>query len=199
MRKLASGSAVAIMLAVLSTSAEAHTFGLHGAGFASGFVHPLSGLDHLLAMVTVGIWAAQRGGKAIWLMPLTFMTAMLAGGVLGMLQVGLPAVELGIAASLVLFGSLVALALRPALGVGMLMVSTFAVFHGHAHGLEMPEASIPVMYAVGFIAATALLHAIGVGVAYLSLMRGGLKNAGNLFLRMAGGAVAGYGLLVAVS
>lgn len=199
MKKLVSSSAAAIMLTVLSTSAEAHTFGSHGAGLANGFVHPLSGLDHLLAMVTVGIWAAQRGGKAIWLMPLVFMTAMLAGGVLGMLQVELPAVELGIAASLMLFGSLVALALRPALGTGALMVAAFAVFHGHAHGLEMPEAAAPVAYTAGFVVATALLHAAGVGVAYLASLRHDFKNAGEWFIRMAGGAVAGYGVLVAVS
>lgn len=185
--------------AAMTTSAEAHTFGAHGAGFVSGFSHPFTGLDHLLAMITVGIWAVQRGGRAVWAMPLTFVAAMLGGGALSGVGVPLPGVELGIAASLMLFGTVVALAFRPPLWLGVAMIAAFAIFHGYAHASEMPLTAAPVLYAVGFVVATALLHGIGIVGALLAVRRFTWARAGERSLRYAGGAVAGYGLFAVLS
>lgn len=180
----------------LTGAAEAHTFGVHEAGFSHGFTHPLGGLDHLLAMVTVGLWAAQRGGRAIWLVPVSFMGMMVFGGFLGLSGVGLPLVELAIAASLMVLGSLLALSFQPPVWVGMVIVGAFAVFHGHAHGAEMPEAASPWLYALGFVAATGLLHAVGVGLSVASSRNGAW--AGATTVRATGAAVAASGVVLAV-
>jgi urease accessory protein len=189
------GAAVAVVLA--SGAAEAHTFGLHGAGFEHGFGHPFGGLDHLLAMVTVGLWAAQRGGRAVWLVPATFMAAMVFGGLLGLEGIALPMVELGIAASLMVLGSVVAFSFQPPLWVGMSMVAAFAIFHGHAHGAEMPEAASPVLYAVGFLLATGLLHSIGVSACLLARRKEVFATFADRAIRSAGAVVAASGVLFA--
>ncbi|MBF0094561.1 MAG: HupE/UreJ family protein [Alphaproteobacteria bacterium] len=176
-------------------AAEAHTFGVHGAGLVQGFGHPFGGLDHLLAMVAVGLWAAQQGGRALWLVPAAFMTSMVAGGGLGLAGAPLPMVELGIAASLMVLGAVVALSFRPPVWVGMALVGLFALFHGHAHGAEMPEAAFPVLYAAGFVAATGLLHAVGVA-ACLGLGRS--RTVARVAVRSAGAAVAATGVLIAI-
>ena len=192
---LASATAAAA-LAALPNAALAHTFGAHDAGLVHGFLHPVGGWDHLLAMVAVGLWAAQRGGKALWALPMAFVGAMIGGGLLGLAGIGLPQVELGIVLSVVALGALIALQSRLPLLASAGVVALFAVFHGQAHGAEMPEAAQPLLYGLGFALSTALLHGAGIGAA-LSLRRlvDGGKSA--LALRGTGAAVglAGMALL----
>jgi urease accessory protein len=161
----AASAGLALPAVLLAAPAEAHTFGAWGAGFPQGFLHPLLGLDHELAMVGVGFWAGQIGGRARWLVPLAFVAAMIVGGVLGLAGVTLPGVELGIGASILLLGILIALRSHLPLAVSMGSVAAFAIFHGMAHGAEAPEAAAPLLYCLGFILATAMLHAIGIGLA----------------------------------
>ena len=154
----------AALLALPPTAAFAHP-GLGDAhGFAHGFAHPLGGFDHLLAMVTVGLFAWQLGGRALVLVPATFVLVMAAGGALGMAARPLPGVELGIAASVIVLGAIVALRLKPPVAIAMALVALFAVFHGHAHGTEMPLDASGLTYAAGFMLATGLLHAAGIAL-----------------------------------
>jgi urease accessory protein len=195
MKRFPLASAVLLAVLVLPAVADAHTFGAHDAGFAHGFLHPVGGWDHLLAMVAVGLWAAQRGGAALWALPAAFVTAMIAGGLLGMAGIALPAVELGIAGSVIALGALVAAQSRLSLPLSMAVVALFALFHGHAHGAEMPEAAQPLLYGLGFALATALLH--GAGVAAALSLRGFAHGTGAaLALRGLGAAIglAGVGL-----
>jgi urease accessory protein len=154
----------AVLFALLPTAALAHPGLGDGHGFVHGFAHPLGGLDHLLAMVAVGLFAWQLGGRALVLVPATFVLAMAAGGALGMAAMPLPGVELGIAASVIALGVIVALRLKPPVAIAMGMVALFAVFHGHAHGTEMPLDASGLTYAAGFMLATALLHAAGIAL-----------------------------------
>lgn len=189
--------ALATAISALPQAASAHTFGAHDAGFAHGFLHPVGGWDHLLAMVAVGLWAAQRGGRALWALPLAFVGAMVAGGAMGMTGMDLPAVETGILLSVLVFGAAIAFAVAMPLPAAAALVALFGVFHGHAHGAEMPAAAEPMLYAMGFVLATALLHAGGIAAAssLLRLVRGGL---GSLALRGSGAAVGLGGLALAV-
>ena len=187
--------ALAAGLALLSPAVQAHTSGAHGAGIGDGFAHPFGGLDHLLAMVTVGLWAAQRGGASAWALPGTFMAAMAAGLLAAVAGIGLPMVETGIAASVLILGLVVALALRPALWVCVATVGVFAVFHGHAHGTELPEAAAPALYGLGMLAATALLHGAGIALSRAADAR--LARLGSGLVRLAGAAVALGGLVIA--
>jgi urease accessory protein len=149
-------------LALLLSPAVAFAHPGHGDnGLLAGVAHPLTGMDHLLAMVAVGLWAAQQKGAARWALPVTFVATMLMGGVLGFEGLQLPAMESGIAASVLALGLAVALAVRPPLSLAMAATALFALFHGVAHGLELPEMSSPWAYAAGFVAATATLHAAG--------------------------------------
>jgi len=157
----------------------------------TGVEHPFSGLDHILAMVAVGLWAAQLGGRALWSIPLTFVLTMAAGGALGFLGVPLPMVELGIASSVVVLGVLVALASRLPLAVSMVLVGLFALFHGYAHGAEMAAESSALWYGLGFMLATATLHAIGIGMA-LAAGRGVPAR----LVRVGGAAIAASGMLL---
>src|SRR5260221_12530265 len=151
-------------LPLIPTAAFAHP-GLGDApGFVAGFAHPLGGLDHILAMVTVGIFAWQLGGRALWLVPATFVLAMAAGGALGMAGVPVPFVGLGIAASGIVLGAVVAFARRAPVAVAVGLVGVFAIFHRHAHGTERPLAAPRGTYAAGFMLATAPLHAPGVAL-----------------------------------
>lgn len=163
-RKL-SIAALAVAAASLPSLAWAHPGHEHAVGFVSGFAHPFGGLDHLLAMVLLGVWAGQAGGRAAWLLPLAFVSAMTAAGIMGMAGTGLPAVELGIAGSVVALGLLLALQARLPLAAAAALTAVFAAFHGHAHGAEMPAASNPLLYGAGFVAATALLHGAGIAIA----------------------------------
>ncbi|QQS54825.1 MAG: HupE/UreJ family protein [Candidatus Competibacteraceae bacterium] len=182
-----------VALALLATSgvANAHTSGLPHMDFATGLGHPFSGLDHILAMVAVGLWAAQRGGRVLWLVPLTFVLSMAAGGALGFLGVQLPMVELGIAGSVLVFGVLVALASRLPLAASMALVGVFALFHGYAHGAEMATESSALWYGLGFMFATATLHLSGIGVALAA--RPGIPAR---LVRIGGAAIAASGVLL---
>ncbi|HYA37278.1 MAG TPA: HupE/UreJ family protein [Candidatus Methylomirabilis sp.] len=179
-------TALAALLA--ANAAQAHIISAQGAGFAAGFAHPFSGLDHLLAMVAVGLWAAQLGGRARWIVPLAFMGAMAAGAALALAGVQLPAVESGIASSVMMLGLLIALAARLPTLTSAILVGAFAVFHGHAHGTELPQAASEALYGAGFLLATGLLHATGLGLG--ALMHRRLKP---VWLRALGGGIAAIG------
>ncbi|MHC1999846.1 HupE/UreJ family protein [Methylobacterium sp. CM6241] len=177
---------------LMAGPALAHTGQGDASGLAHGFLHPLTGLDHMLAMVAVGLVAAQVGGRAILLVPLSFIGMMVVGGALGASGVALPHVETAIALSVAVLGAAVALRLTMPVAAAMALVGVFAVFHGHAHGAEMPEAASGLAYGAGFVAATALLHAVGLGLG-LGMGRLGEQN-GRPALRVAGAAFAAAGL-----
>jgi urease accessory protein len=168
--------------------ALAHTGADHLHGFAVGFLHPVGGLDHVLAMVAVGLWAGLLGGRAAWALPMGFLGAMVIGFGLGATGVGLPLVEAGILASVIVLGALVAASARLPLAAAMPLVALFGLLHGHAHGTEL-AAQGAVAYAAGFLAATAALHGLGILAAW--------QVASRLVLRLAGGAMAAVMLLVA--
>jgi len=168
----------------------AHTGHSHGEGFGAGFFHPLLGLDHILAMVAVGLWAFQMGGKGIWVLPGSFIVAMLAGFGLGLSPVTLPVVEPGILASVILLGALVALAVRLPMAAAAGLTALFGIFHGFAHGVEMPAFGSALLYAIGFAVGTALLHAAGLGVG-----SAGRVAATSYVPRLAGAAIVVLGLV----
>lgn len=162
-----------------------HTGKGAAAGFLAGLQHPVSGLDHILAMVAVGLWGAQLGPPAIWLLPVTFPLMMAVGGFLALIGVELPAVEVGIAVSAVALGMMVAVEARPRLVIAAVIVGVFAIFHGYAHGAELPEGQSGVTYSVGFVISTGLLHAAGIAIGLIHRWRAG-ANA----LRFAGAAIS---------
>lgn len=156
-------------------------------GFGAGFAHPLSGFDHLLAMVAVGLWGAQRGGNAVWLLPVAFPLIMVIGGILAFAGLYLPAAEVAIALSVLCLGSAIAVAWRPAEYVMLFPVAAFAVFHGWAHGIELPNTADPAAYAAGFVIATGLIHVAGVGLGlvmprWVSRLTGAAIAAAGLYL-----------------
>jgi urease accessory protein len=157
--------AAAIAAFVLPTAAMAHVGVGSTESFVAGFGHPYSGLDHIAVMVAVGLWAALKGGRALWVWPCVFVGVMLVGGVLGMAHVPVPFVEPGILASVVALGLLVALAIDLPVWLGAAIIGVFAVFHGHAHGSEVAENVGGAEYMIGFALATASLHATGLGIA----------------------------------
>ena len=154
----------ALALACSAFPAFAHQASTESSAFLAGFLHPLGGLDHLLAMITVGLWAALQGGRAIWVWPTAFVSAMLAGAVLGMTGIPLPFVEPGILASTVVLGACVAFSVRAPLSVGAALIAAFAIVHGHAHGAEAPALGSPAEFAIGFALATAILHVAGLAL-----------------------------------
>ncbi|MGE5101745.1 MAG: HupE/UreJ family protein [Deltaproteobacteria bacterium] len=166
---------------VIASPAIAHEQQGQAADFVTGLLHPVSGLDHVLAMVAVGLWGAQLGAPAIWLLPVTFPLMMAFGGFLGLVGVPLPGVEIGIATSAILLGTMVALQARPPLVLAALLVAFFAVFHGHAHGTELPAGQSGLLYSVGFVVATGLLHAVGISIGLIHRW-----VAGRVLLRGAG-------------
>lgn len=175
--------------------AFAHTGHSDAAGFVHGMTHPLDGIDHILAMVAVGVFAFVLGGRALWLVPLSFVGMMIAGFLLGIGNIGLPFVELGIALSSVVIGAAAALGRPMPVLLAMALTGLFALFHGHAHGAEMPADAQGLAYAAGFVAATALLHLLGI-VASLGVARAIGRN-GAFAARAAGGifALGGLGVL----
>ncbi len=187
-------AAILALAGLFPALAEAHPF--HGAtnGLAGGLSHPLSGLDHILAMIAVGLWAAQLGGRSRWTVPTSFVSLMVFGGVLGMAGVHIPAVESGIAASVLVLGVLIAASVRLPMFAGMALVGLFAIFHGHAHGTEIPAAASGFTYALGFVLATIALHAAGVGLGMLAQKRMALPA-----LRFAGAAIAVAGICMWVA
>ncbi len=180
--------AAAVLAVIAASPAIAHTGGSVGAGLASGFAHPFSGLDHLLAMIAVGLWAAQNSGRAVWLLPIAFPVAMALGAVAGAFGIAFPAVEIGIALSVLALGVLVAFAVRlPGVG-GATLVAVFAVLHGHAHGAEVPAAADPIAYGAAFILATVVLHLVGIGLG-LALKAPHIVRAGGAAIAVAGVAL----------
>jgi urease accessory protein len=187
--RLAISVATAFLLVVPTCSpAFAHT-GSGSGGFVGGFLHPVFGPDHVVAMVAVGLWGAFLGPPAIWLLPIVFPLVMAGGGVMGILGVPLPGVEIGIAISAIVLGLMVALAARPPLWVAAVLVGAFAIFHGHAHGGELPPGTDAVAFSVGFVVATGMLHLTGIAFGLLARW-----PAGRLTVRAAGGAIALAGL-----
>ena len=189
--------AAALALALLAAGPAAAQSGLgHGSGFAAGFLHPMLGADHVVAMVAVGLWGAFLGRPALWLLPVIFPLVMAAGGAAGVLGLPLPAVEAGIAASAIVLGAMVALAVRPPLWVAALLVGSFAIFHGHAHGTELPASANPAAFAMGFVIATGLLHLAGIALG--ALVR---WPAGSALVRAGGGLVslAGVAFLTGIA
>lgn len=179
-----------LLLVLFSPSlAYAHAGVGETSGLWNGLSHPLIGLDHICAMFAVGLWAAQRGGRAIWMAPLAFVSVMTIGGILGMLAIAIPFVEPGIAASVLILGVLIAAAVRLPLVVSLLIVGLFALFHGHAHGAEMPDRASGLAYGLGFVSASVCLHLCGVG-AGLAAQRWRTPQ----LLRYAGGAVTALGI-----
>lgn len=184
---------LASVLTLLSAPASAHLLGMHGAGFDAGAIHPFTGIDHLLAMLAVGMWAAQQGGRALWGIPLAFVAMMTLGGILALTGVQLPMVETGIATSVLVLGLLVTFSARLPLAAGATLVGFFALLHGHAHGTELPLAASPVEYALGFILATAALHGIGIVLGKY------MKHAPLPLLQLSGTAVAATGVWLMLS
>lgn len=185
---------VLLWLGFASVSSAHEGVGLSG-GFYSGFLHPILGWDHVAAMVAVGLWGAFLGNPAIWVLPVVFPLVMTVGGAIGVVGIELPAVELAIAGSAVILGGMVAFAARPPLWVAALLVGAFAIFHGHAHGTELPDAANPLAYSLGFVIATGMLHLCG--VAFGLLVR---WPSGRVAVRAGGGliALAGVGFLTGV-
>ena len=177
-------------IAIIPHSAFAHVGIGATASFIAGLEHPFSGLDHIAAMVAVGLWAALKGGRALWLWPVAFVSAMLIGGALGMAYVAVPFVEPGILASVVVLGLLVALAADLPLPVGAAIIAMFAIFHGHAHGAELPPGANAMAFSVGFVIATGLLHLAGIAFGLL-----GRWPRGRIAVRTMGGVIAVAGLV----
>ncbi|MEX2744332.1 HupE/UreJ family protein [Rhizobium mongolense] len=187
---------LALVATALPAAAYAHPVAGEAAGFAHGFSHPISGLDHVLAMIMVGVFAYQLGGRATWLVPATFVLVMAFSGALGVAGIDIPFVEAGIALSVVVLGAVVAFNVKAPAAIAMAVVGLFAIFHGHAHGTEMPESAAGAAYGGGFLIATALLHAVGLGFGYATGRIGERRRF--IVTRLAGGfaAVAGAGILV---
>jgi urease accessory protein len=187
---IARAIAVAALLSLLLAPAPAQSHdgtGL-GGGFAAGFQHPLLGLDHMLAMVAVGVWGAFLGRPLVIALPVVFPMAMALGAAAGMLALPAPPVELGVAASVLMLGLMILLAVRASVPVACALVGLFALFHGYAHGTELPSAADPVGYTTGFILCTGLLHVAGIAIGMLKRV-----PAGTAALRTAGGVIASFG------
>jgi urease accessory protein len=190
MKRLLSAAAV---LALGASPAFAHP-GHEVSSFAAGIVHPLAGIDHIAVMVAVGLWAALKGGRALWAWPMAFGGVMLAGGALGMAHVALPLVEPGILASVVVLGLMVTLAVDLPVAAGAAIVGAFALLHGHAHGSEVAENIGGIAYMAGFAVATATLHLVGIGFAQLTArvqLRPAVRVAGALCAAIGGGLAFG--------
>jgi urease accessory protein len=186
----------AFALCLAPTAALAHTGIGDTSGFAHGLMHPLGGLDHLLAMILVGLFAYQLGGRALWLVPVTFLAVMALVGFLAVAEIPVPFIEIGIALSVVVLGTIVAFGVKPPVAAAMAIVGLFAIFYGHAHGAEMPMDVSGVAYGLGFMLATALLHLAGIGVSFLIGMTA--RWLGDNVYRTAGGlaSLAGIAILV---
>lgn len=194
--KRALGSLLAgLPLCLASSAALSHTGIGSTGGFVHGFAHPLSGLDHQLAMILVGVFAYRLGGRALWLVPLTFVVIMALGGALGVSGLSLPFVEIAIALSVVVLGAVIALGVRAPIALAMALVGLFAVFHGHAHGSEMPLDASGVEYGLGFMFATALLHAFGIALGFLLGLSAERLGANTYRIAGALASIAGLAML----
>jgi urease accessory protein len=184
-RNAARALAVLALVLMWPQVAFAHVLKGEAVGFLTGFLHPISGPDHVLAMVAVGLWGAQLGAPAIWVLPVAFPMVMAVGGMLGLLGVPLPGAEYGIAASGILLGAAVMFEARPPLFLAAALVGFFAIFHGHAHGTELPAGQSALLYSMGFVIATGCLHAAGIGIGTVQRW-----SWGRTFLRAAGAGIA---------
>jgi len=171
-----------------ATAAFAHASEGISLGLESGFLHPLTGLDHLVAMVAVGLWGAQLGQPAIWILPITFPLVMAVGGLIGLSGLNLPYMEQAVALSGLALGALIAVQARPPLWMASIIVGAFAIFHGYAHGRELPNAANPLAYGVGFVVATGLLHLCGILIGLLIHL-----PFGSAFIRVCGAAIGCVG------
>lgn len=186
-----------VLASMVAGPASAHTGAGTAFSFQSGFLHPLGGLDHLLAMFAVGLLAVQLAGRAVWLVPGTFVLTMVAGALIGLAGIGIPGAELGIVVSIAAIALPVAFALGMPAALAMAYVGFFAIFHGYAHGAELPDGAAAAPYIAGFALATALIHAAGVG-AGLACGRISLGHGGYV-LRIAGSLVVLAGIGVAIA
>ena len=183
------GMLIVLTSALWPAIAWAHVGSGEAGGFLTGVQHPVSGLDHVMAMIAVGLWGAQFGAPAVWLLPVAFPMMMACGGMLGLMGLPLPGVEVGIAVSAVVLGVMVLAEARPPILAALAIVAFFAVFHGHAHGTELPAGQSGLLYSMGFVAATGGLHAVGITIGLVHRW-----NAGRLALRGAGAVVLAGGL-----
>lgn len=182
------------VLTFVATPAFAHT-GLHGLGFAAGLSHPFNGLDHLLVMAGIGVWAAQLGGRNLWLVPLAFVATMILGAMLALAGFPLPDVELGVAGSVIVIGLLVSLGTRMPSAAAGALVALMALFHGHAHGTELPSMASAWSYGAGFVLTTGALHLVGLGLGWAVFNYAKpavLKIAGAVTVIAGGAMVAGF-------
>ncbi len=178
-----------VLAAVAAPSnAWAHIQAGEAGGFVSGFHHPISGWDHVLAMVAVGLWGVQLGPPAIWLLPVAFPMVMAFGGLMGLLGIPLPGVEVGIALSALVLGLMVLGEKRPPVWIAAVIVGIFAIFHGHAHGTELPAGQSGLLYSAGFVIATGCLHAVGITIGLIYRW-----TTGRVIVRVAGATVAAAG------
>ena len=178
-------AAVLLTTLVSAQPAYAHVQKGEAIGFLSGLRHPISGLDHVLAMIAVGLWGAQLGAPAVWLLPVCFPMVMAMGGMLGLIGVHVPGIEIGIAASAILLGAAVMSEARPPIVAAAALVAFFAIFHGYAHGSELPAGESGLLYSMGFVIATGCLHGVGITIGTIHRWQWGQK-----LLRVAGGGVA---------
>ncbi len=185
LRAAATAALLFLCLAMFPASAMAHLPEGESGGFAAGLIHPVTGLDHILAMLAVGVWGAQLGAPAIWLLPVTFPLVMAFGGMLGLMGLRLPGIEVGIALSAIVLGFMVLREARPKPVVAAIIVGFFAIFHGFAHGSELPAGSSAILYSAGFVIATGCIHVIGISIGLVHRW-----PAGRVGLRVAGGAVS---------
>ncbi len=180
------GSALLLFIPMVFAHTDAAT--LKG-GFINGFMHPITGLDHVIAMVAVGLWGTFLGKPAIWILPIVFPLVMAIGGALGVVGVPIPYIETGIALSGLLLGLAVAFAFRPPIWVAAVIVGAFAIFHGHAHGTELPKATSPLIFSIGFVVSTGLLHLAGIAIGELTRW-----SWGEYVVRAGGAVIAFIGL-----
>jgi urease accessory protein len=185
-------SLLAVSIMVTAMPALAHTGSNASSGLVEGFVHPFGGLDHTLAMVAAGLFAAVLGGRAFWAVPASFISMMLVGGVVGFMDVEIPGVEAGIAISVIILGAVLAAGSRCLISVAMMLTGIFAIFHGYAHGAEMPTEAAAALYCLGFVLATGLLHGTGLAIG-LALGRRQMIH------RLAGAGISIAGLALALS
>lgn len=190
-RHIGKRHAAGLALMLTASMAQAHTGAEMASGFMSGFTHPLFGLDHVLAMVAVGIWGATLGRPLVWALPVVFPLLMVVGGVLGIAGIDLPYVEIGIAISVIVLGIAIAADWRAPVAVAVAIVAMFGVFHGFAHGKELPEAAAPAAYAAGFVISTGLLHLAGIAIGLLKAVPRGTQ-----LLRASGGLIAAMGVWI---
>lgn len=178
-----------ISVVIFASTASAHVQQGQAASFLTGLEHPWSGLDHILAMVAVGLWGAQLGNPAIWVLPIAFPLVMSLGAMMGLMGIPLPGIEVGIAVSAIVLGAMVLGEIRPKLVFAAIIVGFFAIFHGHAHGTELPQGQSGLLYSIGFVIATGCLHALGIVIGLIYRW-----PIGKLVLRCSGGMISAMGI-----